>query len=363
MLDFTFLKKDQIWGDDALDVMKRYGTKVAPTDLTTILGGMTCFDERTSENTCYSWSASEDDSWMCDVLSVSMDGDEDGSSSDSLYISARPSLPSSEAAKISPKEVGTINRIRVVEWGEYPQMVADEPTSEKLERLHGSRSLHPTGKNYTLHSVDKRSPIKLKPHSEYELDGKRYIRVPGAPCSENSRLSTGEQVEDGKPYWVEVQPIEWLMDKSGWMIAKKCLFAGIPIYPLAWGKHEPGTSYSYGGDFLHTFMKHYLDMYFAKEIMPLELEKSQKKTKTTKAHNIKVDGREDALAVKAKELDNATAEISSLPQLLEKISKEGRLNLTKKGNHDLFQKLHDIEHRARAKANLRLYKQKKDQQR
>lgn len=60
-LDFTFLKEDQIWGDDALDVMKRYGTKVAPTDLTVILGGwVTGDDDRTSENdlTCASWSAS-----------------------------------------------------------------------------------------------------------------------------------------------------------------------------------------------------------------------------------------------------------------------------------------------------------------
>ena len=27
-MDFTFLKEDQIWGDDALDVMKKYGTAV-----------------------------------------------------------------------------------------------------------------------------------------------------------------------------------------------------------------------------------------------------------------------------------------------------------------------------------------------
>ena len=56
-MDFTFLTEDQIWGDDALEVMKRYGTKVAPTDLTVILGGdMIGFDYRTSENdlTCAS---------------------------------------------------------------------------------------------------------------------------------------------------------------------------------------------------------------------------------------------------------------------------------------------------------------------
>ena len=50
MLDFTFLKEDQIWGNDALEVMKRYGTKVAPTDLAVILGSrMTGVGRRTSE--------------------------------------------------------------------------------------------------------------------------------------------------------------------------------------------------------------------------------------------------------------------------------------------------------------------------
>ena len=61
-LDFTFLTKDQIWGDDALDVMKKYGTAVAPTDLTAILGGVmnSAGGTKTSEGetTCASWSAS-----------------------------------------------------------------------------------------------------------------------------------------------------------------------------------------------------------------------------------------------------------------------------------------------------------------
>ena len=61
-MDFTFLKEDQIWGDGALYVMKRYGTKVAPTDLTAILGGVMdrAGGAKTSEGetTCASWSAS-----------------------------------------------------------------------------------------------------------------------------------------------------------------------------------------------------------------------------------------------------------------------------------------------------------------
>ena len=261
-LNFTFLKEDQIWGDDALEVMKRYGTKVAPTDLTVILGGyVNGFDCRTLDGdlTCASWSASSDGSE--DVRCVYCLGDEDWRDTYDRGISARPVLPPSEASKISPSEARAIDGIRVAEYGEYPQTVADERTSEKLERLYSSRSLRLSGKNYTFDSVgltDYDTAFKATSFSEYEMDGKRYIRVPGRPADCYSKLSTEEQVEEGKPYWVQVQPIEWLMDRSGTMVAKKCLFAGIQF----------DTKKRYDGDFSKTSMKHYLDTYFAKEMEP-----------------------------------------------------------------------------------------------
>ena len=261
-MDFTFLKEEQIWGDGALDVIKHYGTKVAPTDLAVILGGyMTGGGERTSENdlTCAFWSASL--YGAADVCCVLHDGDNHRETPNDRSISARPALPPSETSKISPSEARAIGEVRVAEYGEYPQTIADDVTSEKLERLHASRTLRPTGKNYTFDSVglnDYITPFKATAFSEYEMDGKRYIRVPGRPAYSNSVLSNGEQVEDGKPYWVEVQPIEWLMDRSGTMVAKKCLFAGIQF----------DTEVDYDGYFFKTSMKHYLDTYFAKEIEP-----------------------------------------------------------------------------------------------
>ena len=262
MPEFTFLTEEQIWGDDALNVIKNYGKKVAPTDLTVILGGyMTAGGNRTSEDdlTCSSWSASSHKNE--DVRCVFYEGDEGWTDTQERRISARPALPPSEASKISPSEERAIDGIRVAEYGEYPQTVADERTSRKLERLHDSRSLRPTGKNYTFDSVglkDYDTPFKATSFSEYEMDGKRYIRVPGRPADGDSKLSTGEQVKVEKPYWVEVQPIEWLMDRSGTMVAKKCLFAGIQF----------DTKSSYDGDFSKTSMKHYLDTYFAKEMEP-----------------------------------------------------------------------------------------------
>jgi len=270
-LDFTFLTEEQIWGDDdgngQLDAIERYGTKVAPTDLTVLLGGRITrdADHRTSENdlTCESWSASlvRNDYVRC----VYFKGIKYWYYVDMHVISARPALPPSEASKISPSKTRTLpSGVQIAEYGEYPQTVVDELTFLELERGYNLKSIYPTGKNYTFNSVDIHghfTPFKAKTYPEYELNGKKYIRVPGYPSEDNSKLSTGEQVKRGKAYWVEVQPIEWLMDKSGWMVSKKCLFAGVHIDTLE----------THHSDFSKTFMKKYLDTYFAREIEPSKM--------------------------------------------------------------------------------------------
>ncbi|MBO5996971.1 MAG: hypothetical protein J6P93_00360, partial [Alphaproteobacteria bacterium] len=255
MPEFTFLTAEQIWSDDALDIMKRYGARVAPTDLAVILGGyMTKRSERTYEGdlTCASWSASSPGD-VCAPFVLAR-GVDSWSNPDKRHISARPALSPSEASKINLSKERSIDGIRIAEYGEYPQTIADEHTSKELERLYDSKSLRPTGKSYTFDSVDLKdynTSFKATSFSEYEMDGKKYIRVPGRPADYGSKLSDGELVEAGKPYWVEVQPIDWLMDPSGWVVSKKCLFAGVQF----------DTKEEYDGDFSKTSIKRYLDTY------------------------------------------------------------------------------------------------------
>ena len=299
VLDFTLLTEKQIWGDKdgngQLDVMKEYGTKVAPTDLAVILGGQVSgtYYNRTSEGetTCVSWSASPEKG-AADVQCIDFGG---GKGSwewpNYRYIPVRPALPPSETEKLTSTNRKTgVNGVDIIEYGEYPQTVADEETCKKLEKLHESSSLHPTGKNYIFDSVDpteSRASFEAISYPEYELDGKKYIRVPGRPYSESSRLSTKELIMEGEPYWVKVQPIEWLMDKSGWMVSKKCLFAGIQF----------DTETGYRGDFSKTFMKLYFDAYFATEIEPSELI-AEKREKVIKGLNEKLSEISDLEKVK-----------------------------------------------------------------
>ncbi len=284
-LDFTLLSEEKIWGDDALDVIKMYGTKVAPTDLAIILGtDMPYNADRTSENdlACWSWSSTGNMGVYCidpwgNKIRMGLPP--------RRYVAVRPALSPSEAHKLQPtnRKKG-INGVEIVEYGEYPQTVADERRSKALEYLYHRRSLRSTGKKYTFDSAEEKglseidTPFKPKSYREYQLDGKKYVRVPGyGPkgsifTETGIKLSDGKSLESGKPYWVEVQPIEWLTNITDWMVAKKCLFAGIQF----------NTEVCYYGDFSKTFMKHYLDTYFAKEMMPIERVAKHSKTKIGK---------------------------------------------------------------------------------
>ena len=59
-MNTTLLTEDQIWGNQALDVMKKYGTRTALTDLAIVLGGLMGRSTTTSEGerSGYIWSAS-----------------------------------------------------------------------------------------------------------------------------------------------------------------------------------------------------------------------------------------------------------------------------------------------------------------
>ena len=49
MSDFTFLTEKQVFGDNKLDIISKYGTKCAMTDFSILLGGYVSSDYYTSE--------------------------------------------------------------------------------------------------------------------------------------------------------------------------------------------------------------------------------------------------------------------------------------------------------------------------
>lgn len=293
-LDFTLLTRDQIWGEKALEVIQKYGSKVAPTDLSVLLGGLMggyAPSAKTSEGefACDAWTASFHRGFRSKLRVCACDTD--GGATEQFEfvrrdLAVRPVLPPSETAKLTPtaRRKG-INGVDIVEFGEYPQTIADEKTGKELDELYASGALSPTGKTYSFDDINPKNVIDPKNYTEkflsgrgckeYAHNGKKYIQLDGRPANNDSQLSSGEKAQT-KPYWIQVKPIEWLQDKDGTWVSKKCLFSGIQF------DTEGAYNLDVFEDFEKTFMKRYLKTYFAKDIVPSHLkEKSQEVEKTT----------------------------------------------------------------------------------
>lgn len=276
----TLLTENQILGDNALSVLKKYGALTALTDFAVVRGGCAGdYYHLTSEgdHTGYVWLA---ESAGTGVLILDTLARLDDTSPRERRIAARPVLPSSETSKIRPSAVRTVKlknekQVKICEYGEYPQDVVSGKLKEALEeafefeKYNKPSALQKTGKKYTFDKTDidnRRQMFQKEECIEYMYNGHKYIRIEGNP-GKSSIMSNGKEVQRIRPYWLEVKPIEWLMDEpSGIWVAKKALFAGIQF----------DNKNKYNGDFAQTDMKKYLDNYFSKEMLnSQELQESQ----------------------------------------------------------------------------------------
>ena len=265
MLDLTFLTEEQIFGNSQLDILRRYGTKCAITDFSILLGGYVSdgwyTDEGNSkkDRTGYWWTRSDDG--YNDARVVGKDGDRSWNDVLKRNGGARPALPYSSIQSISSNGVRGNSGIKEVEYGAYPQTIVDESYSRELERAYNSGNIRKTGKSYTTDSVDYdayNTVFRARQHTEYEYNGRKYIRIVGDCNGNGKELSDGREVESGKPYWVRVEPITWLVDeRANIALSKKLIFAGVQFK----------NRRDYKGDFGRTDIQQFMDNYFSKEIV------------------------------------------------------------------------------------------------
>ena len=286
-MEVTLLTKEQIW-DEPLSVINKFGRTVLATDLTALLG-VDMYDD----GFCETWTQSDDgDSDDTGVRLCDYDGSKDASyANENYYCAIRPVLPPEVTKNLTPDTTRKgHNGTTIVEWGEYPQTVADKKTQEKLEELWEDSKLKETQKKYTLnHFGVSKGEFRGTSHEEYEYKGKRYIRVDARNCDEDSKLANGEMAENGDTYWVEVQPIEWLQDPSGYWVAKHALISGIPF--------EKGPNYN--ADFKETFMYAYLQKYFANEMVNTNAKpRARKQTKEEKKLQDRLAARQAKYGIK-----------------------------------------------------------------
>ena len=260
----TFLREEDIWGNNALEVMQAYGTKVGVSDVAIALG--TCMGSGTKNSagvaSGYAWSASSFN--YGNVRTVYLNGGKNIFIPDCRGAAGCPALPFSATSLIRPNNVRAMRlangkTVQICEYGAYPQTVAPKSVSQELEAQYQKNALKTTGKNYTFDSAELdaySTGFTPRNCAEYSFAGKKYVRIEGKPYDSDSILSDGTSVQKGQAYWFEVQPIEWLMDPKGMWVSRQALFAGIQF----------DTKNEYNGNFANTTMYNYLQKHFAKEM-------------------------------------------------------------------------------------------------
>ena len=270
--ELTLLSEGQIWGnrnEPQLEVISKYGTKAAITDLCILTGSYLYeytdynIDEDrslTGRTSCF-WTRSDDGD--NDVRVVNQFGNRPASYRYTRNNAVRPALQSSVIFfQISPNRVSGYNGTEEVEFGKYPQNAAD-PRIQNILETEYNRGMNKTGRSYTFDSVkddDDNTGFKPVTYEEYEYQGKEYIRIKANfYCYGNEfMLSNSVVYRNGDYVWVEVSPVKWLIDdKAGILISKKGLVSGIRFL-------DKKTDYR--GDFDRTEMKEYLDRYMVKDL-------------------------------------------------------------------------------------------------
>ena len=263
--NITFLTKEQIFGDDQLDILKKYGTRCAITDFSILLGGFPDEDNHTTEGDAYrdrtGWWWTRTNDGDNDVRVVDPKGDNNFFDVTNRFVGARPALPYSSISSIASNEVRESFGIKEIEYGEYPQTIVDERFSRELEENYKrGTGIRKTGKTYTTDSVRViNDDISFSPreHEEFEYKGKKYIRIVAGCNGSDEKLSDGREIEIGEPYWVAVEPIKWLVDeKANIALSKKIIFAGVQF----------SRKGDYKGDFNRTDIKQFIDKHFSKDI-------------------------------------------------------------------------------------------------
>lgn len=271
--ELTLLSEQEVWGVNGgrqLDVLEKYGTKSAITDLVILTGGF-------CEDSC-SYMAPDDNSlkgrtgWVCTrssagagrVRIVYKDGSWCFKYRDLRNVAVRPALLSSFIfSQISPNRVRGYNGTEEVEYGEYPQYAPDSDVQRRLENEYQRGNLRQTGKDYTFDKTkydDYSQYFQPVTYEEYDYNGKKYIRIRANSdySSSSFKLSNGESYRNGDYVWVEVSPVKWLIDdRTQTLVSKRGLLSGIRFHP---------NDRSYNGDFSTTDMKEYLDKHMLRDL-------------------------------------------------------------------------------------------------
>lgn len=289
----TFLKEDLVFGNNQLDILKKYGTKAAVTDFAILLGAAGGLETvklyyakdgyLRKDRTSWWWTQTQFNS---DAYIVNEKGEKSWEHVTNRRGGGRPALPYSQISKFCQNKV-IKDGILQVEYGFYPQYIAN---SEYLEAKYKNNQLIATGKYYTTDSINvsiiyNDQKFQSREHIEYEYKGEKYIRFIGDENATGRVLSNSEVIDIGNAYWIHVSPIVWLVDEEqDIVLSKKIIFSGVQFK----NSNNKITS-NYNGNFYSTDYDRFITHYFFKEIIPTNyFSKKEVKSEKTKKKILKI---------------------------------------------------------------------------
>ena len=217
-VEFTLLSVEQAFGDGRLDVIRKIGTKCPETAFAAALGGNGSWWLRSAAG-------------YGDVCIVKEDGEHAVG-----YANAggglRPAFAWDDVSQIAGGLAKDVTGCWLVEYGEYPQNLAEKMIGRFLEDEYGLGMLRKTGKTY------------LDAYEEFEYKGNKFVRV---------------KSEDERAKWFEVAPLQWYYDEEAGLFISKSIVSFVKEYCL--DNH-------YSGEFEKTETYRFLNGGFARDIVP-----------------------------------------------------------------------------------------------
>lgn len=213
--NITLLNKNNLAGENKLEVLKNYGLQCELTDLAIITGAI---DRDIFYNLDTPYQLTSEFSPKITII------DNHGN----LKETTNNVLPNGiirPVIKLKEEVPFYLNDgIPETIYGVIPQFSASTFLTKSLENALNQGTIEKTAKNYYLFT-DKKNSNKLIPTPEYIYKGKKYIRV---STYKNHILSKGKIYKYGNPIWLKVSPIVWLYDqKTNTLISKLGLLSGI----------------------------------------------------------------------------------------------------------------------------------------
>ena len=210
--NITLLNKNNLAGENKLEVLKKYGLQCGLTDLAIITGAI---DRDIFYNLDTPYQLTSEYKHIIDNFG-------------NLKKTTNNILPNGiirPVLKLKEKVPFYLNDgIPETVYGVIPQFSASTFLTKSLEDSLKQGTIKKTSKNYYLFT-DKKNSDKLITTPEYIYKGKKYVRV---TTYKNHILSKGKIYKYGNPIWLKVSPIVWLYDqKTNTLISKLGLLSGI----------------------------------------------------------------------------------------------------------------------------------------